>query len=1653
MKKKYTFLVFWLSVFAFQVYAQAPNLPVKANLGTTWSGSKTFSDGIKADVISFPLLNQSEFTLEIKAKINAAQGRGLDVEFKNSFGLGLRTSLDKTSFNTTTALPLIGNLSTSVDNAQEQTYRYAVKDGVATVYQDGHYLTSKALDFVIDNSGNQQIAYGADNGLGKWAGTVGSNSGKPTDYGWSNSYASLPWNTANAISGVRYLDVTSGHTFESDNTPYKGRLMYIRWDGASYSSSTYSYPIKLEKGLQYEFSWIYEYVSNAAAGAKINVAIATAADGSGVLASKTFTTGSANKLRKGDLSFTSESGGTYYVTITGAYALFGIGELKLKASNLINTWDGFVNDNSASPAVYGWANSTTPTVFATANSGSGARYMDVTSGHTFESDGSNYSGRLLYMRWDSPAIENSIYSFPVQLEATKEYQFSWIYDYISNLSAGSRVTVSVNTLANGTGTVIASKNFVTGAANKLRNGDLSFQSQNEGTYYITITGDRAVFGIGDLKVQRQLIPKIVIGKNYAAGAVDMVVSSVTYEDKAYAPEKVIDPSTQTLEIAENLNVGAFAKSKVVLKASASLYLNNGYNPLINATVDLNSTAARLYFENSKPSEVINSYLKFLSVNGTPASNGVNVSVSSYGSGAVVAPYSIDYKPLEVFTEENFGGTAMQYQSVTPYADLGSFDNTIKSFKLKKGYMATFASNTDGTGYSRVFVAENQDLEIPVLPAYLNGTISFIRTMKWHEVSKKGLAGGDTAAMDATNITWYYNWNTGGTTTPNVEYVPIRQTQYWPGFAPAYTKEGYTHFLGFNEPDRPDQSNMSVEAAINSWPGLMQSGLRLGSPATSDPFNPWMGNFMAQAEAKNYRVDYVALHCYWYKSAAQWKSDLQNIYDKYHRPIWITEWNIGANWTGNNFPDGPVMLTDANATKHKNDLAGVLSVLESTDYVERYSIYNWVQDARAMYVTINDAFKTRNPNWANYVWLKTAPVISSSAIDYTVLTPAGEYYAKNVSAKAYTPNREYIPTWKPKVETLSYELASDYKSITINWTGANQDLVNKYIVERKLEGETAFSVLYESTNYKGIKVDDQIHSKAEYRIKVVGKDNVETAYSAILVFAQDPVPAAPVNLSGVALSTSMIDLEWSPVDTNSYNLKRATTAEGVYETIAAFTKGTRYSDTGLNEDTTYYYKVSAINTGGESIDSAPIAVKTKLSQIIGLSSVAQKEMGDADYSPATATSGLPVSYSSSNPAVASIAFGKVHIVAPGSSTITASQTGNTDYDAAQTQTQVLTVVKKSQTISFAPMEAKIFGDVDFNIGATASSGLEVSYTSSNPAVATVINGQIHIENVGSAEITASQAGNDSYNEAPYSMQLLTVNKEYYIDADHDGFGSTATAMLSSAVAPEGYATNNTDCDDSKILYADNDGDGWGAGAAVSCGVDNHTDCDDTNAVQLTATIPNVYALNAAVDQKNTLYVGYGPTALSVSATPAGGTVPYTYKWNSNETSQSITIATAGTYTVVVMDAKGCQTTASIVIKVINVQCGNSGDKVMVCHNGQEICVSSNAVQAHLNHGDKLGSCSGSSVSMTNKGIGKDLIVSENTAVTVYPNPVVSVLNVKVSKEHIGAKLELYNVLGVKMRSQLLTSTLQAMSLEGLPSGNYLLYIVNGNDITVKKIIKQ
>ncbi|HEY3325199.1 MAG TPA: MBG domain-containing protein, partial [Planctomycetota bacterium] len=86
------------------------------------------------------------------------------------------------------------------------------------------------------------------------------------------------------------------------------------------------------------------------------------------------------------------------------------------------------------------------------------------------------------------------------------------------------------------------------------------------------------------------------------------------------------------------------------------------------------------------------------------------------------------------------------------------------------------------------------------------------------------------------------------------------------------------------------------------------------------------------------------------------------------------------------------------------------------------------------------------------------------------------------------------------------------------------------------------------------------------------------------------------------------------------------------------------------------------------------------------------------------------------------------------------------------------VKRNQNITFGALNNMRYGDGDLALAATASSGLAVSYASSDSNVATIVDGKIHVVAPGIASITASQSGdNDHWNAAADVSQTLTVEK--------------------------------------------------------------------------------------------------------------------------------------------------------------------------------------------------------------------------------------------------------------------------------------------------------
>ncbi len=407
----------------------------------------------------------------------------------------------------------------------------------------------------------------------------------------------------------------------------------------------------------------------------------------------------------------------------------------------------------------------------------------------------------------------------------------------------------------------------------------------------------------------------------------------------------------------------------ILDGISELHFTYETTPLVKSTVHINSEDSWLFFDNMKPSVAIGSLSKVY-VNGVKASSGNNVRLEIYGQGTVVIPHKNTYQPLTVYNEPELQGESKQYEQEIYHSNLGNFDKKIASFVLKRGYMATFSQNANGIGgASRVYIAADKDLIVYQLPIELDGYISRLRVFPWRYTSKKGYCGGNEP-YDAEFIgaSWYYTWGADALTTNNQDFVPMRHNRNWPGYGDINQRIRVNHVLGFNEPDQSDQANMNIEDMVRDWPNILVSGLRVGSPAYAN-FYGGTETFIKECEHRNLRVDFTAVHAYHGgQEKAWWVSLINNQYNATQRPLWITEWNNGANWTTEGGPK-----TDAEQEK---DVKYIQDAFEEAGFLERYSIYNWVETWREV---------IRNGQ----------------------LTPAGVVYKNRKSTLAYNPDFEYV----------------------------------------------------------------------------------------------------------------------------------------------------------------------------------------------------------------------------------------------------------------------------------------------------------------------------------------------------------------------------------------------------------------------------------------------------------------------------------------------------------------------------------------------------------------------------------------------------------------------------------------------------------------------
>ena len=167
--------------------------------------------------------------------------------------------------------------------------------------------------------------------------------------------------------------------------------------------------------------------------------------------------------------------------------------------------------------------------------------------------------------------------------------------------------------------------------------------------------------------------------------------------------------------------------------------------------------------------------------------------------------------------------------------------------------------------------------------------------------------------------------------------------------------------------------------------------------------------------------------------------------------------------------------------------------------------------------------------------------------------------------------------------------------------------------------------------------------------------------------------------------------------------------------------------------------------------------------------------------ATASSGLPVTFSSTTPSVctSSGAGGStISMVAVGTCSVQADQVGSDSVNPAPPVTQSFTVVapgkKLDQVVFFAKPADVTYGDVVSPLSATATSGLPVSFSSQTTSVCTESGGLVTLKSAGTCTIDAKQGGDTSYKSASVVTRSFEVAK--------------ATLVVTANDKTKGYSAN-------------------------------------------------------------------------------------------------------------------------------------------------------------------------------------------------------------------------------------------------------------------------
>jgi hypothetical protein len=495
----------------------------------------------------------------------------------------------------------------------------------------------------------------------------------------------------------------------------------------------------------------------------------------------------------------------------------------------------------------------------------------------------------------------------------------------------------------------------------------------------------------------------------------------------------------------------------------------------------------------KPSKA-SSWLKYIQVNGKQAVNNVNCQVKLYNLGCIILPYSKDYKPLTVYSEQNFQGDSCNdfgFENADGYMNTlkeAKLNNRIRSFKLKRGHMVTFSLRPGGRGYSRCFIAADKDVEMAVLPGILDKSISSYRVFKWYDAGKKQLANDlNTNTLAALNVQSSYTWSEGHDMGPDYECIPNHIYEDYPSSSAIGKATWSPHTKNNNEPrNSSDDHPQDLNTILNNWENMMRTGMRLCSPASWDGSDYWnatgfLAEFLDSVDARGWRCDIIDLHCYWGEGSF---NNMHYWSDKYKRPIWVSEWCWGASWNS----DG-AFANGVTANNVRDALERICTKMNGWDYVERYYYWNVERDPSRLY---KDG----------------------------ALTPAGTMYANMDAGIGYNGKYDFVPKTPKQYDPTDLTIVFDKRShvATLKWNDRNGEMNASMEVQRRAgvgkPWVSIASIELEDDAATYTYADSSATNGCQYQILVLDANNYERKSNIVMAASSDLEAGDAIDIDGV-----------------------------------------------------------------------------------------------------------------------------------------------------------------------------------------------------------------------------------------------------------------------------------------------------------------------------------------------------------------------------------------------------------------------------------------------------------------------------------------------------------------------------------------------------------